>query len=90
MRVTDSHALVYKGLPSFAPRCGPVAQVGEYSGVENFVWMPPSLPASGTNILSDGVYLCEAGSYMLLYIGQHVRREYIIDVGSHSALCLRS
>lgn len=72
---------------SSAIYCGSVAQVGEYSGVENFVWMPQSLPASGTNILSDGVYLCEAGSYMLLYIGQHVRREYIIDVGLHFAVC---
>ncbi|CDJ63564.1 sec23/Sec24 helical domain-containing protein, putative [Eimeria necatrix] len=55
-------------------------RLGDYSGVGDFVWMPLSLPASGTNILSDGVYLCEAGSYMLLYIGQHVRREYIIDL----------
>ncbi|KAL8431788.1 hypothetical protein Efla_005010 [Eimeria flavescens] len=55
-------------------------RLGEYSGVGDLVWMPLSLPASGTNILSDGVYLCEAGAYMMLYIGQHVKREHIIDL----------
>ncbi|OEH80200.1 sec23 sec24 helical domain-containing protein [Cyclospora cayetanensis] len=55
-------------------------KMGEYSGVGDFVWMPHSLPASGTHILSDGVYMCDAGSYVMLYIGQHVRREYIIDL----------
>ncbi|KAL8442340.1 hypothetical protein Emag_006494 [Eimeria magna] len=55
-------------------------RLGEYSGIGEFVWMPLSLPASGTNILSDGVYLCEAGAYMMLYIGQHVKREFILDL----------
>ncbi|PFH35123.1 Sec23/Sec24 trunk domain-containing protein [Besnoitia besnoiti] len=52
-------------------------RAGQPTGVGENVYLPDSLPATGVKISSDGVFLCDVGTALFLYIGSHVKAEYI-------------
>ena len=45
---------------------------GTYTGIDEQVHSAPTLPLSGVNVSTDGIYLLDNGFAFLLYIGEHV------------------
>ncbi|CBZ54213.1 putative sec23/Sec24 helical domain-containing protein [Neospora caninum Liverpool] len=52
-------------------------RAGLPTGVGDNVYLPDSLAATGVKISSDGVFLCDVGTALFLYVGQHVKPEYL-------------
>eukprot|EP00917_Polyrhabdina_sp_WS-2016_P024420 GHVP01052872.1.p1 GENE.GHVP01052872.1~~GHVP01052872.1.p1 ORF type:complete len:832 (-),score=118.38 GHVP01052872.1:1329-3824(-) len=46
--------------------------VGTPTGIDNDVYLPPTLSCNGESVTSDGIYLCENSEVLFLYIGSDV------------------
>lgn len=64
-------------------------QAGRPTGVGDNVYLPDSVAATGVKISSDGVFLCDIGTALYLYIGSQVKHEYLAGVRAFliSAFC---
>ncbi|KFG60910.1 Sec23/Sec24 trunk domain-containing protein [Toxoplasma gondii RUB] len=61
-------------------------RAGLPTGVADNVYLPDSLAATGVKISSDGVFLCDVGTALFLYVGQHVKPEYLAALFGEGAV----
>lgn len=54
-----------------------LGHIGERTGIEDFVLMPPSLASSGEEITTDGIFLVDDGVNFWLYFGREVELDVL-------------
>lgn len=52
------------------------------------MYLPDSVAATGVKISSDGVFLCDIGTALYLYIGSQVKPAYLAGVSAASVLIM--
>lgn len=57
-----------------------LAKAGLPTEVENFVYVPHSIPSSGERITTDGIYLVDNGSTFYLYIGKDLKTSILEQI----------
>lgn len=57
-----------------------LSEVGLPSHVEGMITLPKSIPASGERLTTDGIFLLDNGTEFLVYIGEHVSRQYFDEL----------
>ncbi|PHJ17345.1 sec23 sec24 trunk domain-containing protein [Cystoisospora suis] len=61
-------------------------RAGRPTGVGDNVYLPDSVAATGVKISSDGVFLCDIGTALYLYIGSQVKHEYLVGLFGEDAV----
>lgn len=57
-----------------------ICQVGTPTGVDDDVYLPPVVATSGERITTDGLYLLDTGTSLMLYIGMDVKPSVMEEV----------
>eukprot|EP01054_Gregarina_sp_Poly1_P010963 Gregarina_sp_Poly_1__10962@NODE_863_length_5938_cov_134_668029_g624_i0_p1_GENE_NODE_863_length_5938_cov_134_668029_g624_i0NODE_863_length_5938_cov_134_668029_g624_i0_p1_ORF_typecomplete_len1211_score164_16Sec23_trunk/PF04811_15/9_8e25Sec23_helical/PF04815_15/5_9e16Sec23_BS/PF08033_12/2_2e12zfSec23_Sec24/PF04810_15/1_3e05Gelsolin/PF00626_22/0_0091_NODE_863_length_5938_cov_134_668029_g624_i020185650 len=57
-----------------------LARMGLPTDIEDFVYVPASVPSSGERITTDGIFLMDNGEVFYLYIGKDVKSTAIAEI----------